>query len=120
MLITLAVTDDQGNRNNLLIVPTAMEEAEVPKPNDIEQEKSKSGDTASGYPDVVQPNAEHSRSIPKLVVEKVDAEPRYGDDCGPQATVARKDAHEMRAKDTAPDQVIVRSGTSTPIYAATA
>jgi hypothetical protein len=55
-----------------------------------------------------------------LVVEKVDEEPRHGDDFGPDAATAQKDGHDVRALDAEPDHVVIRSQTDTPVYAETA
>lgn len=45
--------------------------------------------------------------IPSLVIEKVDGNPSHGDDFGPNATAAQKLAHELRAADAEPDEVVV-------------
>lgn len=52
-----------------------------------------------------------SSHAPTVVVEKVDDEPSYGDDFGPDATVGQKDAHNLRGQDAEPDQTIVRGVT---------
>jgi hypothetical protein len=97
------VTDELGNKNNLLSVPTSEEIAEKPKPSE----------PATAPPVSDMP-------VPEVVVEKVDEEPRLGDDFGPDATTGQKDAHEMRAQDAEPDHVVIRSQTNTPVYAKTA
>jgi hypothetical protein len=96
-------TDELGNRNNTLSVPIRESSA---KKSSTDHSETKSEDPTT--------------SIPELIVEKVDAEPRYGDDFGPDATVGERDAHEMRAQDAEPDYVVIRSETSTPAFAATA
>jgi len=48
---------------------------------------------------------------PAVVLEKVDSEPRHGDDFGESATFAQKDAHKLRAQDAEPDFVVVRAYT---------
>lgn len=53
-------------------------------------------------------------SMPILKVEKVDSEPRHGDDFGSDATYAQKCAHNSHAQDTVPDQVTIRQQTATP------
>lgn len=53
-------------------------------------------------------------SMPILKVEKVDSEPRHGDDFGSDATYAQKYAHNLHAQDTIPDQVTIRQQTATP------
>ncbi|KAI6713750.1 hypothetical protein JHW43_003690 [Diplocarpon mali] len=71
---------------------------------------------------VEKPGSEHVRekgaadgpSAPLLVVEKVDSEPSFGDDFGPGASVAQKDAFKLRAEDAEPDLAIIRSGAHTP------
>jgi hypothetical protein len=100
ILTIRVVTDELGNRNNLLAVSTAEEI--------IENSKSSEPVTAQLVSDM---------SIPELVVEKVDEEPRHGDDFGPDATTGQKDAHDMRALDAEPDHVVMRSETGTPVYA---
>ena len=55
----------------------------------------------------VAPEQSKSPEIPLLVVEKTDTEPAYGDDFGEDATVAQKVAHDMRAADATPDQVVI-------------
>lgn len=97
------VTDELGNRNNLLAVPTTKEIVE----------KAKASEPAPTAPVSDIP-------IPEVVVEKVDEEPRHGDDFGPDATTGQKDAHDMRALDAEPDHAVIRSQTTTPVYANTA
>ncbi|KAJ5039062.1 uncharacterized protein L3040_006732 [Drepanopeziza brunnea f. sp. 'multigermtubi'] len=53
-------------------------------------------------------------TAPALVVEKVDSKPSFGDDFGPGATVAEKDAHKLRTLDAEPDLTIIRNGAKTP------
>ncbi|KAF2465763.1 uncharacterized protein BDR25DRAFT_82866 [Lindgomyces ingoldianus] len=48
-------------------------------------------------------------SVPTIVVEKTDGEPSHGDDFGDHATTAQKMAHEQRAADASPDEVVVSS-----------
>jgi hypothetical protein len=103
ILTTSVVTDELGNRNNLLAVLTAEEIVE----------KSKSSEPTTAQPVSDMP-------IPELVVEKVDEEPRHGDDFGPDATTGQKDTHNMRALDLEPDHVVIRSEAGTPVYAKTA
>ncbi|PSN73972.1 hypothetical protein BS50DRAFT_480905 [Corynespora cassiicola Philippines] len=47
--------------------------------------------------------------VPAVVVEKADLEPSFGDDFGGNATHAQKIAHDLRAADAPPDNVIVSS-----------
>ncbi|KAH7348373.1 hypothetical protein BKA65DRAFT_259425 [Rhexocercosporidium sp. MPI-PUGE-AT-0058] len=54
--------------------------------------------------------------VPTVVVEKVDEGLSYGDDFGPDGTVAQKDAHDMRAQDAEPDQTVIRDA-HTPDFA---
>jgi hypothetical protein len=103
ILTIRVVTDELGNRNNLLAVPSAEEI--------VEKSKSSESTTAPPLSDT---------SIPELVVEKVDEEPHHGDDFGPDATTGQKDAHDMRTLDAEPDHVVIRSQTNTPVYANTA
>ncbi|KAG4025252.1 hypothetical protein MFRU_062g00050 [Monilinia fructicola] len=53
-------------------------------------------------------------SAPIVTVEKVDSEPRHGDDFGSDATVAQKDAHALHANDAVPDQITIRQQATTP------
>jgi hypothetical protein len=129
MLTIRVVTDELGNRNNLLAISTAEEI--------IENSKSSEPVTAQPVSDmsipelVVEKVDEEPRhgddfvtaqpvsdvSIPELVVEKFDEEPHHGDDFGLDATTSQKDAHDMRALDAEPDHVVMRSETGTPVYA---
>lgn len=102
--MTLLVTDDGGNRNNLLEAPIS--EKKAVKPPTTQQPPIPS------EPDEVP--------IPTLVVEKVDAEPRHGDDFGSDATVGQKDAHEKRSQDAEPDLVVVNGDVDSKEYADTA
>ncbi|CAD6444959.1 ac8ac712-7ee9-4ddd-ab06-e076f9af3e14 [Sclerotinia trifoliorum] len=53
-------------------------------------------------------------SAPTVTVEKVDSEPRLGDDFGSTATFAQKDAHNLHAQDAVPDHVTIRQQSTTP------
>ncbi|QSZ29263.1 hypothetical protein DSL72_003775 [Monilinia vaccinii-corymbosi] len=53
-------------------------------------------------------------SAPFVTVEKVDAEPRHGDDFGSGATFAQRDAHTLHAHDALPDQITIRQQAATP------
>ncbi|KAF7921137.1 uncharacterized protein EAE97_011405 [Botrytis byssoidea] len=53
-------------------------------------------------------------SAPIVSVEKVDSEPRHGDDFGSNATFAQKDAHTLHAQDALPDHITIREQASTP------
>ncbi|THV45267.1 hypothetical protein BGAL_0509g00040 [Botrytis galanthina] len=53
-------------------------------------------------------------SAPIVSVEKVDSEPRHGDDFGSNATYAQKDAHTLHAQDALPDHITIREQASTP------
>jgi hypothetical protein len=120
MLIMHAVTDDLGNRNNLLDVPSATEYAKLSAFVDTEQRDSVAGNVANATPEADQPHSQQVLPVPELVVEKVSTESQHRDNLGSQATSDCKDIHEMRAKDAEPDRAIIRSGTSTPAYAANA
>lgn len=50
--------------------------------------------------------------MPTLIVERADEKPAYGDDFGPNATPAQKDAHEIRGADAEPDYTIVHNDPS--------
>ena len=110
------MTDDAGNRNNLLEVP-------VPKkPSGFDDEQkptSVSENNASTAPTKISSNttdAKHKSSrdsqpqgdVPTLTVEKTDTKLSYGDDFGENATVGQKEAHAMRAQDAEPDLVLVK------------
>ena len=47
-----------------------------------------------------------------MIVERADEKPAYGDDFGPDATPAQKDAHEIRGADATPDYTIVHNDPS--------
>ncbi|APA15112.1 hypothetical protein SS1G_08690 [Sclerotinia sclerotiorum 1980 UF-70] len=53
-------------------------------------------------------------SAPMVTVEKIDSEPRLGDDFGSTATFAQKDAHILHAQDAVPDHVTIRQQSTTP------
>lgn len=57
-------------------------------------------------------------SPPKVMVEKIDSKLSFGDDFGPTATVAQRDAHNLRSQDPEPDVVTIRNGQRTPEVAA--
>ncbi|TGO83210.1 hypothetical protein BPOR_0684g00040 [Botrytis porri] len=63
-----------------------------------------------GHPSI--PTEVASTSI--VSVEKVDSEPRHGDDFGSDATYAQKDAHTLRAQDASPDHVTIKEQAGTP------
>ncbi|KAH9210779.1 hypothetical protein DL95DRAFT_196144 [Leptodontidium sp. 2 PMI_412] len=88
---TVAPSPEIGLSDSL---PTPPLEVEKPHTEHIE-EKNKD--------DIAEPS-----HAPIVVVEKVDEGLSYGDDFGPDATVAQKDAHNLRAQDTEPDQTIIR------------
>ncbi|KAF2736204.1 hypothetical protein EJ04DRAFT_562633 [Polyplosphaeria fusca] len=46
-------------------------------------------------------------SLPLLIIEKTDEKPSFGDDFGQEATSAQKFAHEQRAADATPDEVVI-------------
>ncbi|KAF2026934.1 hypothetical protein EK21DRAFT_102895 [Setomelanomma holmii] len=48
-----------------------------------------------------------SPAIPRVVVEKADDKPVYGEDFGDEATVAQKVAHDTRADDASPDKNVI-------------
>jgi hypothetical protein len=103
--IIAAVTDELGNRNNLLAVPMHMPEESF---------------SESSHSDFIPTPPESQPSIPDVIVEKVDAEPRHGDDFGENSTIGQKIAHEKRAADAELDRVVITSQTNTPMYASTA
>lgn len=68
--------------------------------------------TTAGNPD--RSAIEDKPPAPTLIIEKVDSEPRHGDDFGESSTIEQTDAHHLRAHDAEPDIVVVRSETRTP------
>jgi hypothetical protein len=44
---------------------------------------------------------------PRVVVEKTDDKPAYGDDFGENATISQRVAHDMRAADAAPNMLVI-------------
>jgi hypothetical protein len=48
-----------------------------------------------------------SPEVPHLIVERTDDKPAYGEDFGKNATTAQRIAHEMRAADASPDELLV-------------
>jgi hypothetical protein len=51
--------------------------------------------------------AAESSALPRVVVEKTDDRPAYGDDFGANATVSQRVAHDMRAADAEPNRLII-------------
>ncbi|CZT07537.1 uncharacterized protein RCO7_09782 [Rhynchosporium graminicola] len=103
---------------------TKIESAERIKPAAVPSPEISLKETLPTPSEETKPNSEHvetkgkedtaeSLHVPALVVEKVDDEPSYGDDFGPNATTAQKDAHNLRSEDAEPDQTIIRD-THTP------
>ena len=117
MLTIREVTDELGNRNNLLAVPSAAEYAKLSASEDTEQRESAARNVANAVHEADQPDSQQILRVPELVIEKVDTEPRHVDS---QAPAGRKDIHKMGADDAEPDRAITTSGTSTPAYAANA
>jgi hypothetical protein len=101
LLTFSTVTDDAGNRNNLLTIPIHEETQENPTEDGATNVKENSPVTMT----------EPTSPPPALVVEKVDSVPSHGDDFGKDATVGQKDAHKLRAQDAEPDYVVVRART---------
>lgn len=96
-----------GNRNNLLAIPMGKktESGDTQEPSAV---RSTSKDATK------KPSAETKGALlagetsrPTLVVDKTDSAPRYGDNFGANATMEQREAHQMRASDAEPDQVIV-------------
>jgi pyruvate/2-oxoacid:ferredoxin oxidoreductase alpha subunit len=49
------------------------------------------------------------RRAPTIVLEKIDAPPSYGENPGPDGSLQRKEAYELRKMDAEPDEIrIVR------------
>jgi len=92
-ILNIVVVDAVGNRNNVIIAPPA-ESHHDSKASDAELAKA-SGPAVEDTP------------TPILVVEKTGTEPRHGDGFGSHATIAQKDAHDMRAADADPDPTII-------------
>lgn len=84
------VTDDGGNRNNLLEAPIAEKKVEA----------------LPTHPPVASSKSETS-SIPAVVVEEVDAEPTKSGEVSSKAAVRQKDAHQLKAQDAEHDYVMV-------------
>lgn len=126
------VTDNAGNRNNLLAAPTHTEPVvETKKASHEEAMNSNTGprtEEKASLPAATtkkansEPIEETSAEVttggkiyaPALIVEKVGSEPRHGDDFGASSTVEQRDAHHLHAKDAEPDTVVVRGDTHTP------
>lgn len=103
---------------NMLVTGTPAELASTPAqrlPNvhdSIEQETE--------FKEVVKSQEVDEQSLPTVVVEKTDSEPRHGDNFGSDATIAQKDAYQAHALNSKPDHVATRSQYRTPEIAATA
>ncbi|ESZ92643.1 hypothetical protein SBOR_6977 [Sclerotinia borealis F-4128] len=83
-----------------------VEHDEVNKPVESTTNITKGDDKPSTPTEVV--------SAPLVTIEKVDSEPRHGDDFGSDATFAQKDARTLHAQDAVPDQITIRQQTATP------
>jgi hypothetical protein len=122
----LEKNDIKGEENNpVLAKPEELAEPSTEK-MDSEADHKGTGETngiegEENDPVLAKPEelAEPSTAdvpLPIVVVEKTDSAPQYGDDFGPDATVAQRDAHSRRASDAKPDLVIIRDQTSTPDF----
>jgi hypothetical protein len=103
------VTDDVGNRNNILAVPISKPKIDV----DTDTKRSDSEEIQ-----IVSPQPE--RQIPILVAEKMDSTPSSGNNFRTVATFSQKDADDKTAQDAEPNHVLVGSEDNTPLYANTA
>ena len=88
------------------------------KGSDLEENdiKGEENDPVLAKPEELAEPSTADVPLPIVVVEKTDSAPQYGDDFGPDATVAQRDAHSRRASDAKPDLVIIRDQTSTPDF----
>ena len=57
------------------------------------------------------PQRQGRKRAPTIIVEKTEGPPAYGEDPGPDGSLLRKQAYEMRKMDAAPDEVrVVKEG----------
>lgn len=144
------VTDNLGNRNNLLAIPkptttnmsdqvnegspegpAAVQSPQAASEKDMIEKDSQSSElahkkqtdaedtsedkkeseTAGQDHANTSPSSATNDAIPTLVVEKTDDSPSYGEDFGPAATFAEKEAHAMRLADAEPDSVVIQPDT---------
>ncbi|KAJ8068041.1 hypothetical protein OCU04_003618 [Sclerotinia nivalis] len=113
------------------IEPSADEAVVLPEPNnEIRSASGESHDQEAVEQNEVNEPVDSTKNIPKddeqpniptevvsapmVTVEKVDSEPRLGDDFGSTATFAQKDAHNLHAQDAVPDHVTIRQQSTTP------
>ncbi|TAQ83404.1 hypothetical protein B7494_g8271 [Chlorociboria aeruginascens] len=130
------VTDDIGNRNNLLEIPAhseiATDNSKAAKAEGSNAEASL--ESLSGEETLRSLHVEHTKeeskpgvertggktieleesTLPTLAFENVDSEPRHGDGFEKNSTVGEKDAHQLRAQDAEPDLVVLRKDSHTP------
>lgn len=62
----------------------------------------------------VKSDSETATPIPAVVLEKTDDRPVHGDDLGANSSQGQKEAHEKRAADAEPDEVIVSGDVQEP------
>lgn len=115
-----AVTDDLGNRNNLLVVPSATDHAKQSASVGTEKRDFATGNVADETLEADPPRFQQTSVVPELLVEKVDTNHQLEDNLDSSATTGPKDNHEMGVKNVELSRAIIRSGTSTPAYAADA
>jgi hypothetical protein len=102
------VQDVAGNVNNIVhahVSASTFHTATNPgEPVKQESEADQGRQDSVQYPPI---------QVPLLVVDKVDDKPAFGDDFGPNATGAQKVAHEARAADAEPDEIVVAEAAPT-------
>ncbi|KAF2204287.1 hypothetical protein GQ43DRAFT_188886 [Delitschia confertaspora ATCC 74209] len=107
-------------------------DAEQPQYGDLEPERldvNSSKRTADAEPDVERFGKPESRvehedkpkpkiPIPTLVIKKTDDRTQHGEDFGDKATPGQQEAHEKRAADATPDEVVIldEAGEAAPMF----
>ena len=89
--------DNDGNENNAIIIRADIATKSL-SPN------TSAHDEPEFRPRVDSVLPSQASDVPSVVVDKVDSEPRHGDDLGSEATQGQKVAHDLRAADAQPDE----------------
>lgn len=110
--------DSRSPRPILFTVVDKAPDAEQPVYGDAELaslEEHPSKRTADAEPDAkFEPAEATTKPVPTLIVEKTDDAPAHGEDLGANATPGQHDAHDKRAADANPDEVIVTGDVEDP------
>ncbi|GME61535.1 hypothetical protein GTA08_BOTSDO00663 [Neofusicoccum parvum] len=91
---------------------TSLEEDSAVRTADAEPDAEY--ETAEATSSHAEPEMHNHVPVPAVIIEKTDGSPVHGDDLGDHATQGQKDAHEKRAADAEPDEVIITGDVEEP------